>query len=108
MGCNCDIFCGRVLRGPSVQVARLDGLLREDAAQEKRRKYSSLCSNYILVPLAMETLEPICKEGSCFLKDLTRGLKDATGDPREGEYLMQRLSAEVWRGNAASVRGAMD
>ena len=101
------MFGGRVLRGP---YELLDGLLlREDAAQQKRRrKYGDLCSNYIFVPFAMETLGPIYKQARCFLKDLNRRLQDVTGDPREGEYLTQRLSVAVWRGNGVSVRGAMN
>ena len=83
------------------------GWAAEHAAREKRRKYVSLLITYLFVPLAMETLGPLCREGSCFLKDLSRRLENVTGDRQEGEYLRQRLSIAVWRGNCVSIKAAM-
>ena len=83
------------------------GWAAEHAAREKFRKYDSLLTRYLFVPLAMETLGPICREGSIFLKDLSRRLEEVTGDLREGEFLRQRLAVAVWRGNGISLMGAM-
>ena len=43
-----------------------------------------------------------------FIKDLGRRLKYATDEPKSQQYLLQRLSVAIQRGNAASVLGSLD
>ena len=42
-----------------------------------------------------------------FLRDLGRRIALESGEPQFTDYLLQRLSVAVQRGNAASVRGGM-
>ena len=43
-----------------------------------------------------------------FLTDVGSRVKQATGNPRAMEFLRQRVSIEIQRGNAASVMGTVD
>ena len=42
-----------------------------------------------------------------FLKDLSRRIKQRTGEVKARSYLLQRLSVAVQRGNATSVLGTI-
>ncbi|XP_055337892.1 speckle targeted PIP5K1A-regulated poly(A) polymerase-like [Paramacrobiotus metropolitanus] len=81
------------------------------AAQAEDRKaglYLYLQGRYIFVPLAFETLGPWGKSASRLVKEIGKRLQQHTGEPRSHEYLRQRLSLEIQRGNAASVLGTME
>ena len=52
------------------------------------------------LPLAFETLDPICSKALAFLKELGRRLTLATDDKRETVFLFQRLSVAIRRYNA--------
>jgi len=52
------------------------------------------------VPLAFETLGPICESGTSFLDELGGRLTAVTADPRERSFLYQRLSVAIQHGNA--------
>ena len=71
--------------------------------QEKHRKYAHLQPTYSFVPISAETLGPWGKEGLAVLLLLGKRLQAATGEPRSTSFLLQRLSAAIVRGNAASV-----
>jgi len=84
------------------------GWAAERAAKEKCRKYAGLLQRFLFLPLAFETLGPICKEGLCFINlDLGRRLENVTGESREGDMLRQRLSVAIWRGNGLSIMESM-
>ncbi|XP_055345959.1 uncharacterized protein LOC129593591 [Paramacrobiotus metropolitanus] len=73
------------------------------AEDEKRRKYEYMAHEYEFAPLAFETFgvsSPACMK---FLRELGARLKNATGERRSFEFLLQRLSIEIQRGNALSV-----
>ena len=75
----------------------------KEAEEAKRRKYAHLSPRFRFEPVAFET------SGSCgpttrvFLKELGARLASVTGERRETEWLFQRCSLAVVRGNAASV-----
>ena len=77
------------------------------AEAAKCRKYSSVGYPHLFSPLAFETLGGPGVLTKKLLNDVGRKLALATGDKRAGEYLLQRLSLDVQRGNAASVRGTL-
>ena len=56
-------------------------------------------------PVAVETLGALCEEATAFLKDLGRRIAATTKEHRSFEFLMQRVSVVVQRGNAACVLG---
>jgi hypothetical protein len=81
------------------------GSAAEAAATKKSDKYALLSTNYNFIPIALETLGPICSKATVFLRELGRRLSVATGDPRETTLLFQRLSVALQRFNAVCIRG---
>ena len=79
-----------------------------EAEAKKRDKYSSLTSLYHFVPVAVETLGSLGDEASAFLHELGRRIAAVSGDTRATNFLMQRVSVAIQRGNAACVLGTMD
>ncbi|XP_055337089.1 uncharacterized protein LOC129587383 [Paramacrobiotus metropolitanus] len=73
------------------------------AEDEKRRKYEYLAPEYYFVALAFETFGVASPSCIKFLRELGRRLKDATGERRSYEFLLQRISIEIQRWNALSV-----
>ena len=77
----------------------LAGLVAEQSPARKLAKYSELAINHIFVPIAMESLGPICAEALTFLSELGRRMSVVTGDMRETTFLFQRLSIAIQRFN---------
>ena len=61
-------------------------------------------SNYGIIPLAMETLEPVNEMGVRFIKDIGSRIARVTGDTRETAFLWQRLSVAMQRFHAVCFR----
>jgi hypothetical protein len=80
-----------------------------DAAEElKRKKYvGHLPAAYEFVPLGFETLGAMGRSTRDLVDFLGRRLVVATGNSRAGEYLLQRLSLAILRGNVGSVVGSV-
>jgi hypothetical protein len=83
------------------------GAAAEDAASKKNIKYQDVSDSHYFVPVAVESLGPINKEGHSFLQELGRRLTLATGDPRETSFLFQRISVANQRYNAIAIRGCI-
>ena len=79
------------------------GSAAERAASRKMVKYSQLLNTYNFIPIAFETLGAINSEGSAFLRDLGRRLTLVTGEIRESNFLIQRLSIIIQRYNAVAL-----
>jgi len=60
------------------------------------------------VPVAVETLGALGEEASDFVHELGRRIATVTGEKRSTEFLLQRLSVAIQRGNASSVLGTVD
>jgi len=82
------------------------GAAAEAAATRKRAKYSSIAATHIFVPIAAETLGPLCAEAYTFLKEIGRRLTIRTGERKETSFLFQRLSVLIQRFNAVAFRGS--
>src|SRR6218665_2103530 len=89
---------------PSVVIGTRRGCA-EHAADRKRNKYATLSASHKFVPIAVETLGPINREGREFLLELGRRGAGVSGDPRETVFLFQRLSVCIQRFNAVAYRG---
>ena len=61
------------------------------AESEKTKKHAHLDWVYQFQPIAMETCGSVGLESMCFLRELGRRLKSATGEPFSFAYLLQRL-----------------
>ena len=86
--------------------AMTPGGTAEIAATRKDTKYSALATTHMFVPVAVESLGPICAKATNFLCDLGSRLTAATGDPRETAFLFQRLSVTIQRFNIVCVLGS--
>ena len=79
------------------------GAAAKKAEDGKRRKYSQLAQRFRFEPIAFES------DGACgpttrsFIRELGGRMSAVSGDPREVEWLLQRFSIAVMRGNAASI-----
>jgi hypothetical protein len=82
------------------------GAAAESAARLKHLKYSELSRTHDFVPIAVETMGPICKEGVDFISRVGSELSNLSGDPRETSFLFQRISIIVQRCNYISFRGS--
>jgi len=74
-----------------------------DAETDKFRKYNDLLDNYYFHPIAIETTGVYGKSTAPFLSCFAKKFVDISGDPREGQWLHQRLSLAVVRENTASI-----
>jgi hypothetical protein len=82
-----------------------DPVLWLRAEEKKRAKYASLTPTFCFVPVAVETLGALGDGAVELMHDLGRRISVVTGEPRATEFLLQRLSVAIQRGNAASVLG---
>jgi len=94
-----DTFAQGHYKGSSRQA----GFAATKAETAKCQKYHDLQSNYHLQPVATGTTGVYGKSTAPFLSGLAKKLVDASGDPRECQWLHQRLSLAVIRENAASI-----
>ena len=86
--------------------ATLDhGCVAARAEERKGEKYTHLAPHYLIQLVAIETSGAFGPSTMAFLKELGRRISRATGEPRSTQFLLQRLSAAVQRGNAAAVLG---
>lgn len=77
----------------------------EIAASRKENKYTELAVNHTFVPLAFETLGPMCSRALTFLRELGRRIAQETGDNRETMFLFQRISVALQRFNSMCFAG---
>lgn len=89
----------RAVAGPSV--------VANDAEDRKHAKYACLSPQYIFTPVAVETLGALGDEATAFLRDVGRRIAAVTAEPRSTQFLLQRLSIAIQRGNAACVLGTI-
>src|SRR6218665_3995676 len=87
------------------QTAISAGSAAEQAAVRKTAKYALLPATHVFVPIAFETLGPVNAEGAELLSELGRRISSVSGDQRETNFLLQRLSICVQRHNAIAFRG---
>ena len=77
------------------------------AASAEQRKYAHIEATHHFIPITVETLGVVEEEGSIFFKDLGRCIADVTQEQQFHQFLLQRISITVQRGNAASVLGTL-
>ena len=86
-----------------LQSAVSPGSAADQAEQRKRARYATLAEQYHFEPVAVETTGVWGRSSLEFLRRLGSRMRQRTGERREFEWLMQRLSIAVARGNAASI-----
>ena len=88
--------------------SQLAGSAADAAESRKQRKYAALEHQFIVQPVGFETMGSWGAGAKAFLTDVGNRVKQATGNLRALEFLRQRVSIEIQRGNAASVMGTVD
>ena len=77
------------------------------AEQLKHSKYTNQESKYAFVSVAIESSKAFASKAQWFFKDHGHWLRQATLDPSSHLSLIQQLSVELQRDNAAAVLGSM-
>ncbi|XP_055348359.1 uncharacterized protein LOC129595388 [Paramacrobiotus metropolitanus] len=75
------------------------------AEQDKVAKYRELTRDYLFRAFGVETLGPLGPDASHLVTEVGKMIQQETGEVRATEFLRQRISIDVQRGNAASVMG---
>ena len=103
-----DFTCTDTLAASNLNHAVLrPGAAANDAESRKSTKYQSLSPLYKFTPIAVETLGALGEEASAFFHDLGHRINAVTVEPRSFQFLMQRLSVTMQRGNAACILGTV-
>src|SRR5208282_1866578 len=84
------------------------GLVATEAERKKRSKYACLTPTYHFIPVAVETFGALGEDAGDFVKALGKSISAVTGEKRSTEFLLQRLSVAIQRGNASCVLGTLD
>ena len=83
------------------------GCVAAYAEERKIGKYSHLSPTYLFHPIAIETSGAIGPRSRAFLRELGRRVCLESGEMNSTNYLFQRLSVAVQRGNAVAVLGCV-
>lgn len=75
----------------------------DQAERDKRNHYIDLKQQYAFTSLAFESFGSVGPETDLFLKKLGKLMKKKTGEPRSYDYLLQRISIAIQRGNALCI-----
>ena len=103
-----DTTCPDTLAHSYEQISSREGAVAAEAEGRKKLKYSSLNSSYFFMPVAVETLGVIGPDSLAFLHDLASRIQKVTMEPLALQYLLQRLSVAIQRGNAIAIRGTAE
>ena len=87
---------------------QLAGAAADAAEARKQRKYETLDNPFIVQLESFETMGSWGAGAKSFPTDAGNRVKRATGNPRAMEYLRQRVSVEIQRGNAVAVIGTVE
>ena len=70
------------------------------ASEKKMEKYAELSKTSCFCPIIIETLGPFNDLGLALLTELGRRMTACTGDAREIQHLLQRISVTIQRFNS--------
>ena len=100
-----DFTCVHRLAASYSRFATIPGAAVAALAEDKKlSKYSDLAREYIVQPVAVETLGGLGPSTLSFLSDLGRRISIVSGNKRAAEFLRQRIGIAVQAGNAACVK----
>ena len=90
---DCHVISAAITAGEAARAAEL----------KKRHKYADLAQRYRFEPVAFETGGACGPTTKALVRELGARLTAASGERRETEWLWQRFSIAVIRGNATSI-----
>ena len=79
------------------------GAAAPTAETRKKSKYADICRGVDFVPVAVETSGAWGKEGWALVKELGRRICVVKREPCSTEWLRQRISLAIQRGNAYCI-----
>ena len=79
------------------------GYAANEAERKKVDKYRHLEKNFAFCPVGFETFGPWGDSAKELIAEIGRRITEHTGERRATEFLRQRISIEIERGNAISV-----
>ena len=79
------------------------GSAARKAEERKIRHYQALEEQYRFTPISLETTGVYGNKTETFIQELGRRMRGNTGDVRQTQWLRQRLSIAIARGNASSI-----
>ena len=82
------------------------GSVAEAASTRKEAKYEDISQRHIFVPLAFESIGPVCSQGASFLQELGWRITLVNGDIRETLFLFQRLPEAIQHFNYVLFKGS--
>ena len=99
-----DFTCVDTLAQSNLPFSRQEGgRLASFAEEKKRKKYSTLSRELTFTPVAVETLGAWGHEAGLLIRAIGRRITEVSGEARATNFLRQRLSMAVQRGNVASI-----
>ncbi|XP_061718384.1 uncharacterized protein LOC133525958 [Cydia pomonella] len=103
-----DVTCADTLAASYIpSTSKHAGAAADTRERQKVAKYSCLGAQYEFVAFGVETLGSWGRGAQILHKALGKRLREATGDPRAGSFLAQRIAIAIQRGNAACVMGTL-
>ena len=103
-----DVSCVNPLAMSNIKASLAStGGAAADADHRKRVKYKELDEKFKVVPIVVETLGVLGPSARQFLRTLGNRISVRTGETRSTEFLIQRVSVAIQRGNAKCIRGTM-
>ena len=83
------------------------GAVADATETRKAAQYHHLLATHIFAPVAIETSGNFGSDTHLFLKEISKRLKSSSGEALSHQFLLQRLSVAVQRGNTLSILGTM-
>ena len=103
-----DFTCHDTLCQSSIQqTSQAAGKAAEKAEKDKLTKYRVFERDFIVIPVAAETLGSWGPEGLKFVEEIGSRITMVTGDKRETSHLFQSLGIAIQRGNIISILGSI-
>ena len=94
-----DTFCSTDLS----KTVTSAGAAVAEAEEGKRNHYQDISELYRFEPVAIEATGAIEPNRSRFLSELGSNIVSKTGERRASEWIYQRISVAIMRGNAAFI-----
>jgi len=83
------------------------GAVASFAEVNKCLKYDEISRTHVFIPIAVESMGAVGEDGLSFLRELGARIMHVSKEPSSFEFLMQRVSVDIQRGNAACILGIM-
>ena len=81
--------------------------MKAEQDKQDHTHYQDLTGNYIVIPVATETLGSRGQAGLKLIKDIGQRITLNNGEKRSTSFIFQAMSMAIQRGNISSIRGSV-